>query len=151
MANTAEKQNRIKNIVKLLLAVLVLLVLWAFINDSTYNTIKKPFVKNSDKYMEMYAYTKSKPSFTNKYFIVQGNDTAKSFFRDEVNTVSENDLDNIECSEGETLLIYEKPSDKISDFVKKKEGEVLALNKNTAIEFYVARISGSGESCNVGG
>lgn len=144
-----QAQNRIKNLAKFLAAVLVLVILWAFFNDSTYNLIKKGLVKNADKYIEMYAYTKSKPSFTDKYFIVQGNDTAKSFFKKEINIVSESDLDSVKCSEGETILIYEKPSQKINEFVKGKGGEELTLNKGTDIEFYIAKIKGSTESCNV--
>lgn len=147
MANI-QRGNKTKNLVKFLVAALVLVILWAFFNDSTYNTIKKGFVKNADKYLEMYAYTKSKPSFTDKYFIVQGNEAAKSFFKKEVNVVDEGGLNSVKCSGSETVLLYEKPSRKISDFVRGKGGEELVLNRGTDIEFYIAKIKVSAESCN---
>lgn len=153
MANTeAAKQNKkLKDIAKLFLAIVVLIALYVFFNDSTYNIVKKPFVRNAEKYTEMYAYTKSKPAFYEKYFVLQGNDTAKTFFRKEVRVTNENDLSSIPCSKEETILIYEKPNEKITEFVQKKGGEEMALNQGTEIEFYVARIKKSAESCNVGG
>jgi len=151
VANTQpQKQNKRKNPAKFLLAVMVLIALWAFFNDSTYNIIKKQFVKNTDKYTEMYAYTKSKPTFFEKYFIVQDNEAAKSFLRKEVKFVEEKDIENISCSNEETVILYEKPSLKISEFVQKKGGEELVLNKGTDIEFYAAKIKKSAESCNAG-
>lgn len=150
VANT-QAQNKIKNLAKFLVAIMVLMFLYAFFNDSTYNLIKKKFVHNADKYTEMYAYSKSKPAFFEKYFVIQGNETAKSFFKKEIKMTKEDDLNNIPCSKEETILIYEKPSQKISDFIQKKDGEEMALNKGTDIEFYVAKIKKSTESCNVGG
>lgn len=152
MANTQQqKQNNLKNIAKFFLAVIVLIALYIFFNDSTYNIIKKQFVKNAEKYTEMYAYSKSKPTTNEKYFIIQDNETAKSFFRKEVKVTNENDLNNIPCSKEETILLYEKPSQKISDFIRKKSGEEIVLNKGTEIEFYAAKIKQSAESCNIGG
>lgn len=151
MANTAKKQSRLKNVFLFLLAVLVLFVLWIFINDSTYNLIKSYFVKNSDKYTEMYAYTKSRPASTEKYFVVQGNEEAKSFFRSEVNTANESGLNDIKCTDKETYLIYEKPSDTISRFAKEKKGEELTLNKDMDIEFYVIKFKSNADFCNMGG
>ncbi|MEK7447536.1 MAG: hypothetical protein AAB632_01950 [Patescibacteria group bacterium] len=151
MANTqAQKQNKIKNLVKFLVAIMVLILLWAFFNDSTYNIVKKEFVKNADKYTEMYAYTKSKPAFNEKYFIVQENKQAESFFRKEVKAIDEGDIDNISCSKDEIIILYEKPSQKISEYIQKKEGEALVLNKGTDIEFYAAKVKGSTESCSLG-
>lgn len=151
VANIQGKNKTAKNLVKFLLAVMVLIFLWVFFNDSTYNVIKKKFVKNADKYTEMYAYTKSKPAFLEKYFIVQDNKQAESFFRKEVKTVGEKDIGDISCSKEEIILLYEKPSTNISEFVQKKGGEELMLNKGTDIEFYAAKIKNTTESCNVGG
>lgn len=151
MANTQTKNKKIKNAVKFCLAVFILFSLWVFFNDSTYNLIKKQFVKNSDKYTEMYAYSKSRPSFLDKYFIVQGNAVAESFFKKEVNIVNGDDLSSIKCSNEEIVLLYEKPDTKISDFIKKMKGEELTLNKGTNIEFYVGKIKSLGKSCNIGG
>jgi len=146
-----QKQSRLRNLVKFLVAVLVLVLLWAFFNDSTYNLLKKKLVKNSDRYMEMYAYTKSKPAFMQKYFILQGNDAAKTFFKKEVAFTDESSLDKIQCSDEEILLIYEKPSQKISEFVKKREGEEIIFNQGTNIEFFIAKVRSTKESCSVGG
>jgi len=151
VANTQAQNKTIKNLVKFFTAILVLILMWSFFNDSTYNLFKRHFVKNADKYIEMYAYTKSKPAFTEKYFVLQGNDKAKSFFRDEVSFTDEENLEKIKCSKDELILIYEKPSTKVNDFIQKKGGEELVLNKGTDIEFYVAKIQGSPESCKVGG
>ena len=146
-----KKQNKIKNILKVLTAFTVLVFLWIFINDSTYNIIKKPFIKNSDKYIEMYAYTKTKPSFTNKYFIVQENDSAKSFFRGEAKFVSENNLNTIDCSEEDAYILYEKPSDKINNFVLQKGGETFTLNQGMNVEFYAVKLNKeNADSCNLG-
>jgi len=151
VADTAKKQSKIKNIALFLLAVLVLFVLWLFINDSTYNLIKGYFVKNSDKYTEMYAYAKSRPGSSEKYFVVQGNEEAKSFFRNEAAIISEDSLGNIKCSGSDTYLIYEKPSDAINKLSKEKGGEELSLNKGMDIEFYVIKFKGNADSCNLGG
>lgn len=151
MANTQEQNKKIKNLVKFLLAVMVLILIWAFFNDSTYNVVKRQFVKNADKYIEMYAYIKSKPAFNEKYFIVQNNKQAESFLRKEAKAVEEKNIDSISCSKDETILLYEKPSQKISEYIQKKGGEELMLNKGTDIEFYAAKVKGSTESCNVGG
>ncbi len=150
MANT-HPQNKGQNLVKLFLAFLVLILVFVFFNDSAYNLIKQKLIKNGDKYAEIYAYAKSKPDSENKYFILQGNDLSKIFLKNEVKTIDENHLSNINCSQGETLLIYEKPSQKIDAFVKKENGNEVILNQGTKIEFFAANIKGSPGSCKVGG
>ena len=149
MANIQAENKKLKNLVKSLLAVMVLITLWVFFNDTTYNIVKKAFVKNADKYTEMYAYMKSRPSFVEKYFVLQGNDTAKSFFHKEASFTDEDNLDGVKCSKEETILIYEKTNQKISDFVRKKDGEIFTLNQGTDIEFYAAKIKSSAESCEI--
>lgn len=149
MANTPA-QNKIKDLSKLLFAILVLVMLWALFNDSTYNAIKRLLIKNGDKYTEMYAYSNSKPAYMDKYFIKQGNESAKSFFEDSVNVIDEDALSNVKCSKEDIVLVYEKRSDKVSAYIKGKNGEELKINPGTNIEFYVGIIKSPG-SCEVGG
>jgi hypothetical protein len=99
----------------------------------------------------MYAYTKSKPVFFDKYFIIQENKEAKSFFKKEVNVVEEKDIENISCSNDEIIILFEKPSQMISDYIQKKGGEEMVLNQGTDIEFHAVKIENTTESCNVGG
>lgn len=150
MVNIPKANKNPRNLFKFILAILVLVSLVIFLNDSTYNVIKKYFVKNSDKYLEMYAYTKSR-SNTEKYFIIQENSSAKSFFGKDVKTIEEKDIKNINCSNSDIILVYEKKSGVIGDFLKKREGQEIVLNRGTSIEFYSSKISKSLESCKVGG
>lgn len=151
MVNILRASKNPKNLFKFSLALLVLVVTVILLNSSTYNIIKKHFVKNSDKYLEMYAYTKSKPNKTEKYFIIQGNKSAESFFGKEVKAVEENNLGSINCSNAEIVLVYERPSDTIKKFVNKRQGEEIILNRGTNIEFQAAKIKNTSQSCKVGG
>jgi len=109
------------------------------------------FNKNAKIYTEMYAYAKTKSKFADKYFVLQGNKGALSFFHDEVEAVEEDDLENV-CSGNDTaLLIYEKDSEKIRNFVQKKNGANIIWNSGTEIQFYTANIKGLEKSCHVGG
>ncbi len=148
MANTAKQDSKGKNIFKLSLAVLVLVLLGIFLYPGTYNVIKKHFVKNSGKYLEMDAYAKSKP-LDKKYFVLQGNDVAKSFVEDQANFVNETGLKSLNCPSQEMMLIYEKPTKNINDYVKKEGGEVFTLNPNTNIQFFAAIIKSKGGACKI--
>lgn len=148
MANT-QAQNKVKNLSKFLLALLVIFILWALFNDSTYNALKRRVTKDGEKYTEMYAYSLTKGSGTEKYFVKQDNSGALSFFEN-INVIDEDALNSIKCSKEEIILIYEERSEKISEYIKERAGEELRLNPETNIEFYVGKIINSSESCQVG-
>lgn len=115
------------------------------------NPLNRAFNKNAKKYTEMYAYMKTKLGVADTYFIVQGNKGAISFFRDEATPVEEDDLVNVCYGSDIAVLVYEKDSRAIRDFVQKKNGTNITLNNGTDIQFYVANIKGLEKSCRVGG
>ncbi len=143
-------QNKTKNLIKFLLAVFVLVLVFVFFDNSTYNMFKQKLLKNGAKYSEMYAYVRTKPSSDHLYFIVQNNSSAKSFFENKVHFINEDNLKSLNCSNGQTILIYEKSDNTIKAFIQKNNGQGMTLNQGTNIEFYSVTIEGS-TSCKVGG
>lgn len=148
MANTTNK-NKLTDRKKLGLSIIVLVLAVILFNPTTYNMIKKQFVKNSSRYIEMIAYSKAQDSFSKKYFIVQENDFAKSFFEGKMDIVSEDELCNITGGDKDIILIYEKQTEKVDKFVKENSGQELILNSGTDIEFRSAKIKRVNETCNV--
>ena len=148
MAGTTKTDKTGKNLFKLGLAILVLVFLGLFLRPETYTLLKKQFVKNSNKYIEMYAYAQSRP-LDKKYFVLQGNDVAKSFFRDQVSFVNEDGLKNLSCTSRKTVILYEKSTSKVQNFIKKEGGTELTLNSGTDIKFYAAIVKNKGGTCKI--
>ena len=142
--------ERLKRISKVLTSLTILMLLYIFINNNTYNFIKSLYIPNWQKYVEIKAYISIQPKDIEKYFIVQDNDYVKSYLAGVSTIKSSNEIVSREPTDG-SIWLFARPDEAIIKKAAASNADITALNSGQNIEFYVARFTSVPKSCRVGG
>lgn len=143
------KVTSLKKITKFLLVILMVLIIYIFVNRTTYNFVKSLYIPNWQKYVEMNTYLKIQAKDVEKYFIVQDNENVKTYFEEVQQIKFIEDVSRIE-SVDKSIWVFVRPDDAILKVAKGFGADIIIINSGENIEFYVARFANIPNSCRVG-